>query len=88
MLKIECKIFLLHNFFPPEIPARKHQIMSAIIQDKMYEDYVRQAVDLMPMPTRSLSNLSIQTNGPSVESSQDDLIEEPARQGSMGCQII
>ena len=62
--------------------------MSAIIQDKMYEDYVRQAVDLMPMPTRSLSNLSIQTNGPSVESSQDDLIEEIAKQGSMGCQII
>ena len=76
------------KFFSTEIPARKHQIMSAIIQDKMYEDYVRQAVDLMPMPTRSLSNLSIQTNGPSVESSQDDLLEEPAKQGSMGCQII
>ena len=81
---------MLHFLFLlVEIPARKHQILSAIIQDKMYEDYVRQAVDLMPMPTRSLSNLNIQTNGgPSVESSQDDLTEDTIKQGSMGCQII
>lgn len=45
-----------------EIPARREQILSAIEQDKIYEDYVRQAVDLMPTASRSLSNISIQVN--------------------------
>lgn len=43
-----------------EIPARREQILSALEQDKLYEDHVRQAVDLMPRTSRSLSNMSIQ----------------------------
>ena len=46
--------------------ARKEQIESAIEQDKLYEDHVRQAVDLMPntsqAASRSLSNISIQAS--------------------------
>ena len=43
--------------------ARQEQIQSAIEQDKLYEDHVRQAVDLMPGTTsRSLSNISVQAN--------------------------
>lgn len=49
-----------------EIPARREQILSALEQDKLYEDYVRQAVDLMPSTSRSLSNVSIQTNYPAL----------------------
>ena len=45
-----------------EIPARREQIISAIEQDKIYEDYVRQAVDLMPRTSRSLSNICIQAD--------------------------
>ena len=44
-------------------PARQEQIQSAIEQDKLYEDHVRKAVDLMPGTTsRSLSNISVQAN--------------------------
>ena len=42
--------------------ARKEQIQSAIEQDKLYEDHVRQAVDLMPSTSRSLSNISVQAS--------------------------
>ena len=44
--------------------ARQEQIQSAIEQDKLYEDHVRQAVDLMLPGTtsRSLSNISVQAN--------------------------
>ena len=55
-----------------EIPARRQQILSAKEQDKIYEDYVRQAVDLMPSSSRSLSNISVQSgrSSPSPGTSQ------------------
>ena len=79
-----------------EIPARKQQILSAIQQDRMYEEYVRQAVDLMPMPTRSLSNVNIPAC-PLVESTQESsdedsaVVEQIAAKQSgvtVGCQIV
>ena len=77
--------------FSFQVPARKQQILSAIQQDKMYEEYVRQAVDLMPMTTRSLSNLNIPAS-PLVESvhessedSEDQIVKQAA---SMNCQIV
>lgn len=46
-----------------EIPARRQQILAAIEQDKMYENYVRESVDLLPPgPSRSLIDVSIQAN--------------------------
>merc|ERR1712038_832530 len=75
-----------------EIPARSEQILSAIQQDKMYEEYVRQAVDLMPMTTRSLSNLNIPASPLVVESvqeiSDDSEVDQIVKQAaSMNCQI-
>jgi len=62
-----------------EIPARKEQIESAIEQDKLYEDHVRQAVDLMPNTSRSLSNISIQAS-PVVVSASTNCCISPSPQ--------
>ena len=79
--------------FSFQVPARKQQILSAIQQDKMYEEYVRQAVDLMPMTTRSLSNLNIPASPLVVESvqeiSDDSEVDQIVKQAaSMNCQIV
>ena len=59
----------------------------------MYEEYVRQAVDLMPMTTRSLSNLNIPASPLVVESvqeiSDDSEVDQIVKQAaSMNCQIV
>ena len=59
--------------------ARKEQIQSAIEQDKLYEDHVRQAVDLMPNTSRSLSNISIQAS-PVVVSASTNCCISPSPQ--------